>query len=138
MDCITLMLPADLKYIRMASLAGVQTARILCVAVEQEKKDAFCHAFELALSEAFANCVKHGEAQNKEEQIVVTFELSRDQLAVTIKDHNPPFEYYRKSLPEPSEYPDSGFGLYLIHQVMDEVAYRRENGQNVMIMKKKI
>jgi serine/threonine-protein kinase RsbW len=137
-DQITLTVPPDLKYIRLASLMGSQVAETIYHSVGLENGQLFCHAFELALSEAFANAVKHGKGSGPEFQIVIEFEVHEAKLTVTVKDRNPPFGLDGASPLDLSNHPESGYGLFLLKQVMDTVTYRREKDWNMITMTKKL
>ena len=90
------------------------------------------------MSEAFANAVKHRNDFDPEFQIVIEFEMNEAELTVTVKDRNPPFGLDWVSPLELSDHPESGYGLYLLKQVMDVVTYRRENDWNIIRMTKKL
>ena len=45
----------------------------------------------------------------------------------------------RRTSPSPSEErPVGGLGIYLVRQIMDGLEYRRQDGKNCLVMKKKI
>jgi len=129
-------LPSDIRYVRLASLAALKIAEIFteCINTKMGNED-FCHAFELSVSEAFTNSVLHAEPSEQENTIILSFCSNSNNLTVTVSDSNPPFAIGAPSL-DISSYPENGYGLFLIHQLMDNVSYARENGTNRVSMTK--
>ena len=134
---IALILPADLKYIRLASSVGVQIAEVICSQADIPDKDQFCHAFDLAISEAFANSVKHRVQEEETFQVNVEFQINEDHLSVIIKDKNPCFSK-KNAPPDLDAHPENGYGLYLIEQFMDKVEHERQGDWNVITLTKNL
>jgi len=93
---------------------------------------------ELALEEALMNVI-HYAYGDREEEIEIELMWQPEQIQIQIKDQGlpiNPLEHIR--LPDTQktlqERGIGGLGLYLIHQIMDEVSYRRENDKNLFIM----
>ena len=129
-------LPADIRYVRLASLAALKIAEIFteCINSKTGNED-FCHAFELAVSEAFTNSVLHAEPCEIEKTITISYCSNSHNLTTTVSDTNPPFAIVTPSL-NISSYPEQGSGLFMIHQLMDTVSYTREDGFNRISMTK--
>ena len=134
---ISLVVPADLKYLRLASMAGVEMAGIICEQAGIKDREGFCHAFELAISEAFANSVKHRKDEDESFHVNVDFQLTPEELTVIIRDKNFHF-VLDANPPDLDAHPESGYGLFLIRQFMDKVDYRREDDGNVVSMTKRV
>ncbi len=134
---LTLTLQADLRYVRIASITACNVAEIFaefnCNAADISE---FCHAYELAVSEAFTNSVRHAEPSQPETQVTMRVSSENSILAVCIIDANPPFNPVTQA-PDINSYPEGGYGLFLIHQLMDTVSYARENDTNMLSMTKK-
>jgi serine/threonine-protein kinase RsbW len=85
---------------------------------------------EIAIHEAFANAVMHGNHEDPGERVSVTCRCCLDgEVLITVRDEglgfdfravNGPSESHRRLLP-------NGRGLLLMRTVMDEVAFE-ENG----------
>ena len=80
----------------------------------------------LAMQELCVNIVKHGYA-GAAGTIVLLVELDTAQLRVTVHDTAPnaftmPDEI---EAPDPLALPESGWGIFIIHQVFDQVQYER-------------
>jgi serine/threonine-protein kinase RsbW len=129
-------LPAEICYLRIASLTALQVAEIFIESINANQIDTdFAHAFELSVSEAFSNSVFYADESAQENMITMTFSSDTNKLTVSICDTNPPFN------PDPppvdiTSYPEKGFGLLLIRQLMDSISYTRENGTNRISMTK--
>ena len=63
-------------------------------------------------------------------------------LTVTLEDHGVAFDPTAKKDPDitlsAEERPIGGLGIFLIKKIMDEVSYRRVDGRNIFIMRKKV
>ena len=86
------------------------------------------YAVRLAVEEVFANIYEYGYAAHEGP---VDISVSRDAggISVCITDQAPPFDPANAPAPDlGSDWEHrqpGGLGLYLVHQLMDEVEYRR-------------
>ncbi len=123
-------LPAEIRFVRLASLTALKVAEVFSNSLNTKQSDeGFCHAFELSVSEAFTNSVRYAVPSGEDTMITLSFSSDNNKLTASISDSNPPFN------PDPtpvdiSSYPERGFGLLLIRQLMDSVTYTRDNGTN--------
>jgi anti-sigma regulatory factor (Ser/Thr protein kinase) len=100
------------------------------------------NAADVALEEHLTNVITYGYAPGAAHQIVVTLAMEGGCLCVGVEDDGTPFDPLAAppvdtSLPL-GEKPMGGLGLHLMRQFMDELSYARENGKNVLRMKKRI
>lgn len=92
----------------------------------------------LAVDEAITNIIKH--AYNGEEDHTIEIELTfkEDRLCVELFDTGATFSL--KTFKQPNikekikQKKRGGMGVYLIHSLMDNVSYGRENEANKMVM----
>lgn len=100
-----------------------------------------CNAVDICLSEALNNVIKHGYKNKPNHGIDINIRKNAKYLEVEIIDNGLP----RKQLDVPSldfdpedvdNLPESGMGLYIIHQLMDEINYITLNGKNYFTLKK--
>ncbi len=132
----TIILPAEMRYLRLATITARTAAEIFTDTLDiKEGVHDFCHAFELSVCETFSNSVRYADPANEEKNVTICFSSCNDSLTVSVSDTNPPFDPVT-SLPDINSYPEKGFGLFMIHQLMDEVTYTREKGGNLITMTK--
>lgn len=95
---------------------------------------------QLAVEEAITNIIVHGYRGGTGE-IVIRCRATEEQVEVRVEDTAPAFDPL--SLPEPDltaaveDRKIGGLGVFLIRQVMDGIAYRRENGKNILVLEKR-
>lgn len=92
---------------------------------------------ELALREALANAIIHGNRQNPEQKVVVRCYCQPDRgLLLAVEDEGAGFD--PKKVPDPTQaerlYETHGRGLYLIRQVVDRLRFSR-SGRRVTMVK---
>ena len=86
------------------------------------------HAIELAVQEALANAVIHGCAEDPSRSVQVSVACDEERgMLIVVRDPGPGFD--PREVPSPitgqNLYADSGRGIYLINQLMDEVHYSK-------------
>ncbi len=134
----TIILPAEMCYLRLATVTAWTAAEIFSNSLNAENGiHDFCHAFKLAVCETFSNSVRHAVHSKEEKNVTIRFSSSNDRLTALVSDSNLPFDPVI-TLPDIEKYPEGGFGLFLIRQLMDEVVFTRENGMNLVAMTKKL
>jgi anti-sigma regulatory factor (Ser/Thr protein kinase) len=96
---------------------------------------------ELAVVEICVNIIRYAYPK-KRGSISLALKERRRRVAVEIRDSGVPFDPCAAPRPDVKEIIASGrkggLGIYLTLRLMDECAYRREDGQNVLTMMKKI
>jgi serine/threonine-protein kinase RsbW len=134
----TIILPAEMSYLRLVTITAWTAAEIFTDSLNvKEGVHDFCHAFELSVCEAFSNSVRYAEPSNEEQNVTICFSSCNDKLTVSVSDTNPPFDPL-KSMPDINSYPEKGFGLFMIHQLMDAVSYKREDETNLITLTKQL
>lgn len=100
--------------------------------------DKFLSEIELATGEACVNAVKHGPGQGMDKiQVSVVFKEKYSNFTVTVSDGNKSYDFSDRE-PNFDAVPESGYGIYIIRNLMDKVSYQREKGRNLVIMEKEI
>jgi len=97
----------------------------------------------LAMEEAVSNVILYAyPEQQSDKQIEITVSRNGDKLIMTVTDDGSAFDLMKKEDPDidlpAEERPIGGLGIFLIKKIMDEVEYRRMNGNNVLTLVKKI
>ena len=115
------------------------------------KIDAFCeanqvsqdvaYAVNLSIDEILTNAISYGYDDEETHRIEITLRLEAEAFVVVIVDDSSAFDL--TAAPEPDlgasleEREVGGLGLFLVHQMMDEVEYERVDGRNVVTLTKR-
>lgn len=95
----------------------------------------------LAIREAVANGVRHGNKQQPSKQVELTCDLKQDVMALRITDEGSGFDV--DAIPDPlaadNLFNPSGRGILLMRAFMDEVDFRfDDNGGTVVTLEKRL
>ncbi|TSA28512.1 MAG: ATP-binding protein [Ignavibacteriales bacterium] len=99
------------------------------------------NAVEICLTEALNNVIKHSYKNDDTKSIDLIVKKETNYFEITIIDNGLP----RKNLTvskldfDPQDInnlPESGMGLYIIEQLMDEMKYYTQDGKNYFLLKK--
>ena len=93
----------------------------------------------LAIREAATNAVMHGNEEDPEKKVKLTFALDKDTLTVVVEDQGAGFDFDHTAdprLPE-NRFKTSGRGILLIKSFVDEVTYtHRTEGTELRLVKR--
>ena len=96
----------------------------------------------LTLDEIVSNVIRHGWKDGGEHQLHVRISRLEGELRVEVEDDATPFNPLEVPAPDINrpleERPIGGLGIHLVRQIMDSLEYRRLDGKNLLVMKKKI
>jgi serine/threonine-protein kinase RsbW len=96
---------------------------------------------QLAASEIVTNVILHAYDDEREHAIVVRLAANAGEVTVEVEDDGRPFD--PSSAPAPrldlplEERPVGGLGVHLARRVTDAIEYRRQDGRNILRMRKK-
>ena len=99
-----------------------------------------CYACQLAVSEAVENIIRHGYGHEVPNEIKVSVISESGKLKIELTDDAPPFNptnNRKKRQWSVDDPPIGGLGIHIIHSVMDDVDYKRQDGENRLILEKK-
>lgn len=82
-------------------------------------------AIQIAVSEALSNVVRHSFRGEGHHHVPVALDIDDAEVRVVIRDRGEPFDATRYRRPDLDEPGTGGYGIHLIHEVMDDVI--REN-----------
>ena len=113
--------------------------------------DAFCtardlgpqvgYAVNLSVDEVLTHTISHGYDDDEPHRIEVVVCMEGDAVVVDIVDDSNAFDLFQAPSPEFDASADDvdldALGLFLVHQMMDGVEYRRLAGCNVVTLIKK-
>jgi serine phosphatase RsbU (regulator of sigma subunit)/anti-sigma regulatory factor (Ser/Thr protein kinase) len=96
----------------------------------------------MVLDELLSNVISYGYTDELEHTIELKFELSAQELAITIEDDGIPFNPFSTEPPDTSlpleDRPIGGVGIHLVRNVMDRFHYQRRAKRNIVTLKKRI
>ncbi len=96
----------------------------------------------LALEECGSNIVDHAYRRDPLQKFRVAIEHTGSAVTIELRDRGPAFDPTRERLqsvaPADDDRPPGGWGLHLVSHYMDEVLYRREAGENILRLTKKL
>lgn len=97
----------------------------------------------LALEEIVSNVILYAyPTESSENKIFIEFTKSESILKFIITDCGKPFDPTTKDEPditlEAVDRPIGGLGIFLVKQIMDDIAYSRENGMNKLVLYKSV
>ena len=127
-NVIKLDLPATYKYLNV--LGAVLTA--LMERVEGvEERTIVTYNLELALHETCTNIVEHAySGKTGRIGIVLTLMETPRRLVVDLHDTGASFDLQEAPNPNLDQAQENGYGLFLMHQLVDEVVYEPQQGNN--------
>ncbi|MFH1791272.1 MAG: ATP-binding protein [Candidatus Omnitrophota bacterium] len=90
----------------------------------------------LCIEEAVRNAMVHGNRQNKDLPVYVSYGVEAGKFMLTIEDHGSGFNPAKVPDPTADEnlYKEGGRGVFIIHKLMDNVRYN-EKGNRVTMEK---
>lgn len=92
----------------------------------------------LAVDEAITNIIKHAYNGDENHTIEIQISFKKDRICIELLDTGTTFNI--STFPEPNikekikQKKRGGMGVYLIHSLMDDVSYGREDDANKMVM----
>ena len=96
---------------------------------------------ELSLVEMVVNVIRYAYPGGGGE-LAIEFRKDHHRVIIEIRDSGIPFDPCQAPKPDINEVVaagrTSGLGIYLTREIMDECSYRREGGQNILTLVKKI
>jgi serine/threonine-protein kinase RsbW len=96
------------------------------------------HSLAVAFGEACANVHRHSYGGRRDGRVDILVAFGDDRVVVTLDHDGPPFDpsrYVPPNLRRPSE---SGYGLYLIASLVDDVSFTgTDSGGRVVLVKRK-
>jgi serine/threonine-protein kinase RsbW len=98
-------------------------------------------SMNLALDEAVTNVIRYAHHDDgRQHPIIVRLALEQDVLTAQVEDDGRAFNPLEAPAPDTGasidDRPIGGLGIHLVRSVMNSVEYRREDGRNVLTMKK--
>ena len=120
-----------------------QLAEFMEVISEETKMDqGLAMSLNLALEEAVTNVILYAYPEGSDGLVDVEAIIWRDHIDFIISDAGMPFDPTAAAPPDLTldvmDRPIGGLGIYLVKTIMDQVAYERKDGKNILSMTKKL
>src|SRR5579859_1858580 len=97
---------------------------------------------KLALDEACSNIIRHAYRDMPKGKIALEMGIGYKDLRIKVTDFGKSFDFRKAKDPDLNQYVDigrkGGLGIWLIKRIMDRVDYRSHDGQNDLILYKKL
>jgi serine/threonine-protein kinase RsbW len=97
------------------------------------------HWIDLAVREAVANAIKHGNRSEPEKRVEIELEVTRQEVVIKVRDEGEGFdpETVHDPLAPENRLRPNGRGLFYMKKFMDEIDYRYEPGKGMEVTLKK-
>ncbi|HXU84118.1 MAG TPA: ATP-binding protein [Polyangia bacterium] len=95
------------------------------------------HSVISAVGEAFNNIAVHGYRDAHPGMVEIDVAVDRRGLAVEMRDYGRSFDPRHATPPDLDALPESGMGIFIMNEVMDEVDYR-PGRPNVLTLVKRL
>jgi serine/threonine-protein kinase RsbW len=94
----------------------------------------------LALEECGSNIVNHGLQRDARQKFHVSIERNHDAFVIELRDRGPAFDPTTAPEPKPptEDDPPGGWGIQLVRSHIDEMHYRRADGENILRLVKHV
>jgi serine/threonine-protein kinase RsbW len=97
---------------------------------------------KLALDELVTNVISYGYDDSADHEIELRLYRTGGELTAELEDDGKPFDPLSAPTPDVTqaidERPIGGLGIYLARQATDALEYRRRDGRNLLVMKKRV
>lgn len=136
---IQIKVPNQTRYLSLIGSIGEDLAAHL---QEYEgDREALAYHLNLVLTEAMVNAIRHANANDPQEEVVIRITISDNELVMLVFDHGQGFDIGVVPDPmvfEPELIEEHGRGLFIMRSLMDSVNYRKVEGGNVLELRKKL
>ncbi|HXM78842.1 MAG TPA: ATP-binding protein [Thermoanaerobaculia bacterium] len=116
---------------------NIEMAQHLCGKLLEEEKisDETRHWILMALREALANAIKHGNAEDRSKRVHLEMNVKDQVLRIRIRDEGEGFDPEKVDDPLAPEnrFKTSGRGIFYMKTFMDEVRFQRVEGGGMEI-----
>ncbi len=103
--------------------------------------EASAHSISLAVREAVANAIKHGNRQSPEKRVEIDFGVTGGQVVIEVSDQGAGFDPRQVADPRAPDNllrPD-GRGIFFMHSFMDDIDYSfKPEGGTVVTLRKRL
>jgi serine/threonine-protein kinase RsbW len=123
---IKLQIPASVRYLNIASAV----LHALADRMPDGPPSITVSELELALQEACVNSVRHALRDKPGELLSLDIAFAPERIVISIEDRGAAFDREAASSPDLDQPQEHGYGLFLIEQLVDALAYERVGDTN--------
>lgn len=132
---VVLEFPSDYKFLNMVDVVCGEILAGLCCYQDD--------ANEIAISviEACTNAIEHGNKQNPDQPVRITFDCDEERLTVVVEDRGEGFDYdsFIKHIPDPAALDHlRGRGIYIMRTMMDSCTFESMPGSGIRVTLEKL
>jgi len=98
----------------------------------------FYHDMQTAFVEGAANAIRHGHELDKYGKVVARLKIIDGTIQMEIDDHGKGYVLEEIPMPQFELMTESGRGIFMMRQLMDEVEYRCSSDINTLIMRRQL
>lgn len=132
--CLTMIIPSELQY--LATVGNTFEEFLKNCPALSDDNNMLGFKINLVLTEAIANAILHGHGNCTSNNVIISAEINDKYLTIEVKDCGKGFELPEFISNDP--YGESGRGIYIIRQIMDEVKNIYEDNLHILQMKKNL
>jgi serine/threonine-protein kinase RsbW len=96
----------------------------------------------LALEECGSNIVNHALRRDARQKFQVSLDHTGSAFNIELRDRGPAFDPTQAPVADdptdPEDRPPGGWGIQLVRRYMDEIHYRREADENILLLVKRL
>ena len=96
----------------------------------------------LALEECGSNIVNHAFKRDGRRKFQISIEHTGSAVTIELRDRGPAFDPTQTRQTEPDccadDRPPGGWGIELVRHYIDEIRYRREKEENILILTRRL
>jgi serine/threonine-protein kinase RsbW len=129
---IFLRVPAHLSYRELV----IRAAELACKVTLGQGDSEFCYQLMSAAGEAFNNVAMHAFDPARPGEVEVRIQAAGGAFELELLDQGKSFDLDAVTAPDFTVLPESGMGLYIMRQCVDEVHYR-PGPPNVLLLRKR-
>lgn len=136
---------ADQPHVQLVIGSQFENIELVQVVVEEslrklELDEETAHSISLAVREAVANAIKHGNQQNPDKSVEIDFGVDEGEVVIEVSDQGAGFdpERVRDPLEPDNLLRPNGRGLLFMNSFMDDIGYsfKPEGGTKVTLRKR--
>jgi serine/threonine-protein kinase RsbW len=98
-----------------------------------------CHWIDLAVREAVANAIKHGNRSEPDKRVEIELDVTREEVVIRVRDEGEGFDpgTVNDPLAPENRLRPNGRGLFYMNKFMDEIGYQYHPGRGMEVTLRK-